>query len=323
MADRLLPDLRPPVQLLSGLRLPAPRLPDLRPDSATSTGTTGHPEPSEIPRTNPLQEQCSGYIRPCNRVRINSRYESTRSGRTLRSHELELGVRNKRAYYRADHDAANACQAASSGSEPGTIPTTTAARDIRPAIRPGKPTEGDHPDDAAGRIAALADPRSANSRPPADRTSQASTARPPTTGPHPSTGAPTARPANTGPPTTRPMTADPATARPTTIRPPTARPANLGPRTTRPATVGPPIARPATTGPSTPVRPSATRPQTARPPIAGTIPVRLGDGTVVEVPAGSAIIGRRYKVRTASGRWVIRFHPDGRPRAARRLDGPP
>ncbi|XP_025264877.1 gibberellin-regulated protein 14-like [Camponotus floridanus] len=171
-----------------------------------------------------------------------------------------------------------------------------------------------------GRIAALADPRSANSRPPAARTGKASTARPPTTGPHTSTGAPRTRPTNTGPYTTRPAIVGPPTARPANTGPPTTRPMTADPATARPTTVGPPIARPATTGPSTPVGPPAIRPQTARPPIAGTIPVRLG---VVEVPAGSAIIGRRYKVRTASGRWVIRFHPDGRPRAARRLDGPP
>ncbi|XP_025266338.1 vegetative cell wall protein gp1-like [Camponotus floridanus] len=174
-----------------------------------------------------------------------------------------------------------------------------------------------------GRIAALADPRSAISRPPAARTSKASTARPPNTEAHTATRAPMPRPTNTEPCTARPATVGPPTARPAKPGPPTTRPTTAGPAIIRPATVGSPTARPATTGPSTPAGPPATRPQTARPPIAGTIPVRLGDGTVVEVPAGSAIIGRRYKVRTASGRWVIRFHPDGRPRAARRLDGPP
>ncbi|XP_025270084.1 uncharacterized protein LOC112639639 [Camponotus floridanus] len=162
---RLLPDLRPPVQLLPGLRPPAPRLPDLQPDSATSTGTTGHPEPSEIPRMNPLQEQCDEYIRPCNRVRINSHHGPTRDRRTLRSHKLKLGVRDKRAYYHADHDAINACQAASSGPEPGTIPTTAAARDIHPAVRPGKP-EGNHPDDAAGDQATPPRKNRRSSRPP-------------------------------------------------------------------------------------------------------------------------------------------------------------
>lgn len=48
--------------------------------------------------------------------------------------------------------------------------------------------------------------------------------------------------------------------------------------------------------------------------------VTLNDGQTVAVPHHAAHVSRRYKVRTPTGRWVIRFDRYGRPRMNRRLD---
>lgn len=50
------------------------------------------------------------------------------------------------------------------------------------------------------------------------------------------------------------------------------------------------------------------------------VDVELGDGTHIQVPLITALLGRKFRTRTATGRWIVRFDHRGRPRCVRRLN---
>jgi len=54
-----------------------------------------------------------------------------------------------------------------------------------------------------------------------------------------------------------------------------------------------------------------------------TVTVQLPTGETVEVPHAAAHIGRRYRARTNTGRWVIRFDHRGRQRSVKRMSDAP
>jgi len=77
--------------------------------------------------------------------------------------------------------------------------------------------------------------------------------------------------------------------------------------------------------PPRPVQPEANRaqpPTILRPmgPLTSPpIPVEVEPGVIVEIPHFAVYVSRRYKPRTANGRWIVRFTRDERIRYCRRL----
>ncbi|XP_067216865.1 uncharacterized protein [Linepithema humile] len=103
-------------------------------------------------------------------------------------------------------------------------------------------------------------------------------------------------------------------------------PVGTGPSRPPPRLIRRPVpARPASTfGPAMPDPPPAGSGQPAltrsvglgpRQPGTQVVTLALGDGTKVEVPILTAILGRKYRILTATGRWIIRFDRRGRPRS--------
>ncbi|GAB1867791.1 hypothetical protein CAJAP_08870 [Camponotus japonicus] len=114
--------------------------------------------------------------------------------------------------------------------------------------------------------------------------------------------------------------------------PPRARgPPATAPRRQRTGTSAPPgrvrqptpstATRPGTAPPTSvaiPVCAAATRP-TADPTLSPPVLVHLPDGGTSEVPHYAAHKSRKFHVRTATGRWLVRFDHLGRQRSCRRL----
>lgn len=175
-------------------------------------------------------------------------------------------------------------------------------------------------------------------RPPRGRT-KAATKRPATPAVHQSRGTP--KPAE-GPASTqeaRPPTGSSGTPRPrvTPTRPPGtstsgARPARSRPER-KPQRAAAPTAAPACAAISATVTVRSTAaprtaqadrsvppgPQRTRSPTGKPLPVSLPTGERVLVPHAAVHRNRKYRARTESGRWLLRFDPQGRLKMCRRL----
>ncbi|XP_011863983.1 PREDICTED: vegetative cell wall protein gp1-like, partial [Vollenhovia emeryi] len=203
------------------------------------------------------------------------------------------------------------------GSSPEISALTAAAlaRAANPPRRVARPRDASQPPPSSPTPHRTTDmsgpPRTTDGRPPpADRAPANTGPQPPTVKPR--AAAPAAPPATTRPPppANRPPASKeprPAAGRPrvttTAVPPTTARPivsaAILGPR---------PPAAPATG--NRPLRGTHQPPGPSPPP--PPIPVTLPSGERVSVPYFAAHKNRKFRARTPSALWVIRFDTEGR-----------
>ncbi|GAB1867743.1 Ubiquitin carboxyl-terminal hydrolase [Camponotus japonicus] len=75
--------------------------------------------------------------------------------------------------------------------------------------------------------------------------------------------------------------------------------------------------RPISQAAATTERPTLLRPMGPQQP--PPIPIEMEPGVIVEVPHFAVYVSRRYKPRTATGRWILRFTRNGKVRYCRQL----
>ncbi|KAL0107424.1 hypothetical protein PUN28_015762 [Cardiocondyla obscurior] len=118
------------------------------------------------------------------------------------------------------------------------------------------------------------------------------------------------------------MTTTPSQARPRESRAAAAAGKEAGPTATTRGTATPlvlplpPFAVPLLTSPAVmpPAPPAYVRAQgwTTRPRIPMAVPIQLPDGEYVSVPMSAIRHNRKWRARTSTGKWILRFAPDGR-----------
>ncbi|KAL0124098.1 hypothetical protein PUN28_006117 [Cardiocondyla obscurior] len=113
-----------------------------------------------------------------------------------------------------------------------------------------------------------------------------------------------------------------------TTTPPVAPPPMppVAPPTTTPAAPPPtPLAAPSPTliAVTSPTPPAYVRDKgwTSRPGIPLAVPVQLPNGEITSVPMSAIRHNRKWRARTATGRWLLRFAPDGRLTMCRKIQG--
>ncbi|KAL0108669.1 hypothetical protein PUN28_015265 [Cardiocondyla obscurior] len=113
-----------------------------------------------------------------------------------------------------------------------------------------------------------------------------------------------------------------------TTTPPVAPPPMppVAPPTTTPAATPPtPLAAPSPTliAVTSPAPPAYVREKgwTSRPGIPLAVPVQLPNGEITSVPMSAIRHNRKWRARTATGRWLLRFAPDGRLTMCRKIQG--
>ncbi|KAL0108671.1 hypothetical protein PUN28_015267 [Cardiocondyla obscurior] len=82
------------------------------------------------------------------------------------------------------------------------------------------------------------------------------------------------------------------------------------------------LSRPPVTPPPAPAAYVINKGWTARAGVPLQVPIQLPDGEIVQVPMSAIQQNRKYRARSATGRWVLRFAADGRLTLCRKVQEP-